>query len=128
MADPVSVGGIDWNQVITVTGGILGTALGALAIRMGWKRGGSEISSPSETVELKSAIVDSSSVKILAASIEGLSFTLLELKKFTTDTNEESFKLTEKLIDSLDTHTQEIRELSREIREHARELSRQPRI
>lgn len=126
MADP-SVG-IDWNTVGIVAGGFVGTAISALALRMGWKSGDKEVSHPTDTVEIKSAIIDSSSIKLLAAAIEGLSFTLLEIKKLTSDNTAETGELMNKLIDSIDNQTQEIRELSREVREHARELSKQPRM
>lgn len=122
MADPT--GGIDWNTIGIFSGGFIGTAIGALALRMGWKSGSKEAVSPTDAVELKSAIVDSSSVKVLSASIEGLGFTLLELKKFSTDTNEKNAKLVENLIETIEAHTEEIRHLSREIRDHAREVGK----
>lgn len=122
MADPT--GGIDWNTIGIFSGGFLGTAIGALALRMGWKSGSKEVANPTDTVELKSAIVDSSSIKLLAASIEGLGFNLLELKKISSESNEKNQKLVERLIESIENQTEEIRRLGREIRDHASEVGK----
>lgn len=124
MAD---INGIDWNTIGIFAGGFVGTAIGALALRMGWKSGGGSPKDavlPPDTLELKTAIIDSSSIKVLAGSIEGLGFNLLELKKVSVAGAEASQKVLERLGDSLDAHTEELRQLSREIREHTRELSK----
>lgn len=121
MADPTN--GLT-PEVWTILFGGIGTAVAAFAVRMGWKSGGKEIESPSQVAEIKSAIVDSSSVKLLTASIEGLGFNLLEFKKLNNDNTDENRKLVEKLIDAIDHQTSEIRDLAREIREHAREVAK----
>jgi hypothetical protein len=118
------VGGMDPTTLWTLVGGGVGSAIAAFAIRMGWKNGGKEIEQPSANLEIKSAIIDSSSVKVLAASIEGLGFTLLELKKDAHVASEGNVKLILKLIESIDANTQELREHAREIREHAREVAK----
>lgn len=124
MADPTNVAGLDLNTLWTLIGGTIGTAVAAFGIRMGWKSGSKETSSPSDSVEIKSAIVDSSSVKVLAGSIEGLGFNLLELKKVAFDTEDRNTKLVEKLIESIDAQTNELRELGRELRDLAREVGK----
>lgn len=124
MADP-NIGGIDVSTIWTTLGAILGTAIAAFAVRMGWKSGGKEMESPTQVAEIQSAIVDSSSVKMLAASIEGLSFTLLELKKTSTDNSVMVEKSIDNLIEALENQTHEVREHAREVRDHAREVAKQ---
>lgn len=118
-------GGLDPTTLWTLVGGGLGSAIAAFAIRMGWKNGSKELITPTDAVEIKSAIIDSSSLKILAGSIEGLGFTMMELKKDAHLMNEANTKLIERLIDSIEAHTEEVRLHSRELREHAREIANQ---
>lgn len=122
MTDPNSVG-ITPETWTLIFGGV-GTAIAAFAVRMGWKGGGREIENPSDVMELKSAIVDSSSVKLLAASIEGMGFNILEVKRLMGEHEERNAKLAERLIDAIEDHTNEMRQLNREIRDHAREIAK----
>lgn len=121
MADPS--GGISPELWTLIFGGI-GSAVAAFAIRMGWKKGNTEMENPTQVAEIKSAIVDSSSIKVLAGSIEGLGFTLMELKKGAGALEEKNTKLVERLIECVNNLTDELREHSREIRDHAREVAK----
>jgi len=60
-------------------GGIIGTSIAAIFIRMGWKAGGGSPSSGSAQIE--GALVDSSSVKQLAAAVEAMNMTVMTIHR-----------------------------------------------
>lgn len=122
MADPT--GGMDVSTILTYASAAIGTGIAAFVVRMGWKSGAKELAAPSNALEIKSALVDSSSVVTLAQSIEGVGVYMLEQKKVTTDQTQALLRGIEKLIGAIENQTHEVRELSREVRELSREVGK----
>ncbi len=62
-------------------GASIGSMLGALVIRLGWKSGGGEKSSSGGSFILDAALVDSASIKLLTAAIEAATMEAIEARK-----------------------------------------------
>ena len=123
MAD-LSNTGLDINAILTYLGAAVGTAVAAFAIRMGWKSGAKEVEAPKSAVELKAALVDSSSIQLLAQSIEGVGVYVMQLNKTNSDKGEGLIRAVDRLIESIENQTNEVREMNREVRELTREVSK----
>lgn len=113
MADPTSNPG----DIFTYLGMGIGGVIAVVVARLGWNSGGKVLQNPGDVVEVKSALVDSSSVVALAGSIEGHAMTSRELAK-------RSEEHLDRLITAMEAHTDELRQLSREVRELAREAGK----
>lgn len=116
MADPT---GGSPGDLFTYIGMGIGGIIAVVVARLGWNSGGKAIKAPEDVVEVRNAIVDSKSIQVLSASIEGHAMTGRELAK---RAEENASLLAEKLHD----HNEELRNLAREIRELAREIAKRP--
>jgi hypothetical protein len=86
----------------------IGSMLAGLVIRLGWKSAASG-RHMSETAEVSGALVDSASVKMLAAAIEAHTLELITARKVREKTHEDGVK-------TLAALREEIQELRREMR------------
>ena len=114
MADPT--GGANPGDIFTYIGMGIGGIVAVVVAHLGWNSGGRATQNPDQMVEVKNAIIDSSSINRLTAAIEAYSMTAMTLSKRGIETDE-------RLSESMNQITEELRNLSREVREMAREIS-----
>lgn len=122
MADP-SIGtetANDFVTIVTTVGMGVGAGIAAIVARLGWKSGDKSITKPEELVEIRSAIVDSSAIDRLTASIEAHSMNLIAAKVAAAEITKDF----DRVLTAFENMATELRELGREIREAAREASR----
>jgi hypothetical protein len=117
MADPAT--GTDPQAVFTYIGYAVGAIIAAVVARLGWNSGKKTVEKPEELVEIRSAIVDTKAIDRLTASVEALGMSMIAGKieaKKVEDIADRAVKAIEALAD-------EVRNLSRETRELAREIT-----
>lgn len=115
MADPAAAG----TDVFTYIGYAVGAIIAAVVARLGWNSGKKAIDKPEELVEIRSAIVDTKAMDRLTASVEGLGVTMISGKVEAKKIED----LAERAVRAVEGLTEEVRNLSRETRELARDIS-----
>lgn len=104
----------DWNNVITLVGVGLGTSVAAY---VGYFRKGAA-AVPSEHVEIAGALVDSTSVRQLAAAIEASTMESIARRHDAEKDRQVGYRLVEALtrvVDEISDHRREIGDLAKEI-------------
>ena len=114
MADPAT-----GTDIFTYIGYAIGAIIAATVARLGWNSGKKSLDKPEEMVEIRSAIIDTKAMDRLTAAVEALGMNIIEGKLETKKTEE----LAERAVRSIEALSEEVRELSRETRGLAREIT-----
>ncbi|TPM41527.1 hypothetical protein [Mesorhizobium sp. B2-3-4] len=103
-------------------GAAIGSMLGALVIRLGWKSAGGEKSGPSDgkTFTLDAALVDSGAVRLLTAAIEAHTMEAVAHRSEA----EKARQIGYRMVEAVNSCAGEIEELRREIGDLSREIAR----
>lgn len=101
----------------------VGTGIGALIIRLGWRTGTHTAGPPAPLkpegttyIDRVGVLVDNSTIEILAGSIEGLGVELVAFKRDANARAEVHERLSDRLCEELNELRKDIRELSRAYR------------
>jgi hypothetical protein len=101
----------------------LGTGLGAMVVRLGWKsggvKGGDAPLKPDGTayIDRVGVLVDNKTIEILAGSIEGGSLELLASRKAFVAGNDEMVRVAHKIVDELGEMRTDLRDVARALRD-----------
>lgn len=98
----------------------VGTGIGALIIRLGWRSNGSPPPphKPEGTayIDRVGVLVDNKSIEVLAGSIEGLGVELVSIKRDAAARSEQRERLSDRMVEELNELRKDIRELARAYR------------
>lgn len=98
----------------------VGTGIGALIVRLGWRSGGHTPAplKPEGTtyIDRVGVLVDNSTIQVLAGSIEGLGVELMAVRRDATVRSELNERLSDRLVEELNELRKDIRELARAYR------------
>lgn len=98
----------------------VGTGVGALIIRLGWRSGGKnpEPHKPEGTtyIDRVGVLVDPKTIEVLSGSLEGLGVELLTMRKEYKDQSENLVRVGDRMVDELRELRTDIRELARAYR------------
>jgi hypothetical protein len=101
----------------------LGTGIGALIIRLGWKSVPQQVGSDKTQndgqgyIDKVGVLVDPKTIELLSGSIEGSTLELIAVRKSFVEQQEQMVRVGHKLVDELDELRGDLRELARAVRQ-----------
>lgn len=103
----------------------IGTALGALIIRLGWKSGPAaaaqhkpvDSGNGHDYIDKVGVLVDNKAIALLSGSIEGSTLERITLRKAFVESNERNARVGNRIADELEELRTDIRDLSRALRD-----------